>query len=144
MENMFNQLILNKIYIQLSLADLRSCSIVNKSFNKAYNLDFLWQNLFQKHYGDDIKRFGPLFQTDSSKMIYQKYKELTFLKKFFKLDYQIDKLVSLQELYLYNNNLTSIPAEIGNLTLLQKLYDIITKTIFGLVNIYPNRNNKFT
>ena len=37
----FNQLVPNKIYLNLSLNDLRNCSLVNKKFKRAFDYDTL-------------------------------------------------------------------------------------------------------
>ena len=52
MDNRFNQLILNKILKNLDLNNIKSCSLVNKQFNKAFNMDILWNSLFTIHYDE--------------------------------------------------------------------------------------------
>ncbi len=41
MDNRFNQLILNKILKNLDLNSIKSCSLVNKQFNKGYFMAWL-------------------------------------------------------------------------------------------------------
>ena len=144
MDNMFNQLVLNKILKNLDLDSIKSCGLVNKQFNKAFNMDILWYSLFINHCDQSIDQYKKIFGTNSYKNTYKKYISLKYLKKTLKLDHtiidltslqclnlsndnlmsipaEIENLISLQELYLYSNSLTSIPAEIGNLASLQKL-----------------------
>ncbi len=121
MDNRFNQLILNKILKNLDLYSIKSCSLVNKQFNKMFNVDILWHSLFTTHYNEPIDEFKKVFGTDSYKDTYKKYVLLKYLKKTLKLSHSIIKLVSLQCLDLSENALTSIPAEIGNLASLRDL-----------------------
>jgi len=55
---------------------------------------------------------------EQSKLSYLNYWLTTECGK----NYSLDELTNLQKLSLYNNQLTSLPAEIGNLTNLQELY----------------------
>ena len=53
---------------------------------------------------------------------YKRYLGLETLKDKLKLKQSIEELSNLDKLYLNNNQLTSLPKEIGNLTSLQTLY----------------------
>lgn len=120
----FNQLILNKIYINLSLNDLRSCSLVNKKFNKAFDHDVLWIFLFNKHYKNiDLfkKNYCP-GKIISSKIIYKKYRDLLPMKKILKTKEHIDSIAVLSCLNLSNKKLTILPKEIGSLINLRYLH----------------------
>ena len=120
MDNRFNQLVLNKILKNLDLYSIKSCSLVSKQFNKAFNVDILWHSLFISHYDELIDEYKKIFVVDSYKDTYKKYISLKNLKKTLNLDYTIIELASLKCLTLIDNNLISIPAEIGNLTSLQR------------------------
>ena len=121
MDNRFNQLVLNKILKNLDLNNIKSCSLVNKQFNKAFNMNILWHGLFTNHYDESIDEYKKVFDTDSYKSTYKKYISLKYLKKTLNIDYTIIELASLKSLDLRNKNLTSIPTEIGNLASLQIL-----------------------
>ena len=121
MNNRFNQLVLNKIFKNLDLDSIKSCGLVNKQFNKAFNVDILWNSLFTIHYNESIDQYKKVFIADSYKDTYKKYISLKYLKKSLNLNHTIIELALLKILNLDFNDLTSIPAEIGNLALLQEL-----------------------
>ena len=73
MDDYFNQLILNKIYLNLSLNDLINCSTVNKKFKRAFDNDILWKHLLSKDYSSiNIDAFKNIYTTNNYKIIYQK------------------------------------------------------------------------
>ena len=96
--NMFNQLILNKILKNLDLDSIKLCSLVNKQFNKAFNVDMLWHNLFISHYDESVDEYKKLFDADSYKDTYKKYISLQYFKKTLNLNYTIIELASLKSL----------------------------------------------
>ncbi len=126
MNSHFNQLILNKIYENLSLNDLKNCSQINKNFLKAFNNQSLWKFLLKKYYNDDIDEFREIFKTNDNKLIFKKYKNISTVKNFFSLEANIESLITLQKLSLYNRQLTTIPKEI------ESLVRICTKARFNL------------
>jgi len=67
MDNYFNQLVLNKIYVNLPLIDLKNCSQVNKKFNKAFEEKLLWDFLLRRDY--DIST-NDLTNMNNKKIIY--------------------------------------------------------------------------
>ena len=73
MDNRFNQLILNKILKNLDLKSIQSCGLVNKQFNKAFNMNILWHGLFTNHYHESIDKYKKVFVTDSYKDTYKKH-----------------------------------------------------------------------
>ena len=81
MNNRFNQLVLNNILKNLDLKNIKSCSLVNKQFNKTFNVDILWHSLFTNHYDESIDECKKVFGADSYKNTYQKYISLKYLKK---------------------------------------------------------------
>ncbi len=80
MDNRFNQLVLNKIFKNLDLDSIKSCSLVNKQFNKAFNMDILWNSLFTNHYDKPIDEYKKAFGIESYKDTYKKYILLKYLK----------------------------------------------------------------
>ena len=118
MENKFNPLILNKIFSNLSLNDLKSCSLVDKRFNRAFNVDLLWSHLCKREYDEKV---GKMFGTLCAKEGFKKYTMLVYVKEKLELKMEIDQLLSLQNLDLSYNELKEIPKEIGQLASLRYL-----------------------
>ena len=148
--NRFNPLVLNKIFKNLDSDSIKSCSIVNKQFNKAFNMDILWHSLFTNYYDSSIEKFKKIFGIESYKDTYQKYISIKYLKKILKLNNTIIELSSSKKLNLSDNRLTSIPVEIGNLALLQLLYldynsltsiPVEIGNLILLQKLYVNNNN---
>lgn len=101
MDNCFNQLILNKIYTNLSLNDLKNCSQVNKKFNRAFNNDALWKFLFNKDYTTiKINIFRDVYLIDNYKIIYQKCKDISFIKDFCRINKEIDSLINSENKFI--------------------------------------------
>ena len=65
MDNNFNQVVLNKILKNLDLNSIKSCSLVNKQFNKAFNMDILWHSLFISHHHKSTDEYKTIFGTNS-------------------------------------------------------------------------------
>ena len=72
-------------YSNLDLDNIKSCSLVNSQFNKAFNVDILWHSLFTNHNDESIDVHKKVFGTDS----YKKYISLKYLKKTLNLNYTI-------------------------------------------------------
>ena len=104
LDDYFNQLVLNKIYTNLSLTDLKNCSLVNKKFKKAFDNDTLWKFLFDQHYGKvNIDILQNTYATNNYKIIYQNYKNILFIKNFLHMNEEINVLITLANLDLSNN-----------------------------------------
>ena len=121
MENQFNPLILNKIFSNLPLEDLKLCSLVDKRFNRAFNVDLLWKYLFKRDYNENITKYFDIFKTDCAKLTFKKYAMLAVLNRKLGLGMEICQLASVQKLDLSNKHLKEIPKEIGQLASLQSL-----------------------
>ena len=128
--------VLSHIFSYMTLEEINRCSEVSKEYNRVSRSEYLWLKMLETDYKDNYNKF-------IKKTKYETYKGCYNLCKITK--YELDKLngsnilslmnnnmetipqeigqlTNLQQLYLYNNQLTIIPQEIGQLTNLQELY----------------------
>src|SRR5918911_619224 len=104
------------VYQFLSINDIRSCLLVSSTFYTFIDHHF-WKTLLIRDYcdmnTDDLKKDKFYFQ-------YIKCHQLSRLKNKLYLKESIDQLAALQTFY-FDNNLTSLPREFGELASLQTL-----------------------
>jgi len=94
----------------LDIADNCNIALVNKLLCQISKNESIWKPFFEnKFYG-----------IDCTKQFYHNYKKCHNVNKFL-VRYKIDINVIGKELSLYNNQLNSIPPEIGQLSMLQIL-----------------------
>ena len=99
------------IILFLGIADNRNISLVNKLLYQISKNESIWKSFFEnKFYG--INR---------TKLFYHNYKKCHNLNKFL-VHYEKDINVICKKLSLDDNELQSIPPEIGQLSTLQELY----------------------
>ena len=110
----FNNVVLSLIYNNLPINDLLNCSLVNKKFNRLFNNNIIWEKLVKEKYNNsEIKIIQENCNIVEYKSIYRKISDMLYLNKKLNLNKEIKSLVNLKELYLYDNQLTEIPKEIG-------------------------------
>ena len=109
--------ILLHVFNELPLMDMYSCSLVNKQYSKVFSNLLLWK---MKLDTVDNKLVTVLWNTNSL-ITFKRYVLLNRLKNKLIHKEEIGQLTNLQKLWLYNNQLTTLPAEIGQLTNLQQL-----------------------
>jgi len=98
---------------------LIKCSNVCESFNKVTIYDYLWK---QKCYKDMNYRLIKQLYRDSYMDCYIKWYKLSKVKSTLKYTDSVYKLYNLQELYLYDKQISKIPKEIDLLQNLQLLH----------------------
>ena len=118
----------------LDISDNRNISLVSKLFYQISKNESIWKSFFKKKF----------YAIDCTKQFYHNYKKCHNLNKFLvrykkninsideelyldnnqlqSIPSEIGQLSTLKTLYLDNNQLQSIPSEIGQLSMLQELY----------------------
>ena len=98
------------IILFLDIKDNRNISLVNKLFYKISKNDLIWASLFKNNFHN----------INCTKLFYDNYKKCHKLNKF--LANHEKNINNINEkLCLSNNQLSSIPPEIGQLGMLQQL-----------------------
>ena len=110
--------ILIHVFNNLSLKDIYSCSLVNKQYNRVFNNLLLWKMKLDTIM--DNKLITTLWNTNSL-ITFKRCVLINRLKNKLHRKEKIEQLITLNALYLYNNQLITLPAEIGQLTNLQEL-----------------------
>jgi len=95
---------------------LIKCSDVCEYFNKATIYDYLWKH---KCYRDIDYRLIKQLYRDSYMDCYMKWYKLSKVKSGLKYIGSVYTLYNLQRLFLFNNKISEIPKEIGQLQNLQ-------------------------
>lgn len=157
---------LSHIFTYLDINDIKTCSVVNKEYNKAYKSEYLWHILLERDYKDHYNIFlkSKKFETYKGcrviceitqydmEILVEEFNLIIYRKNLSYMPPEIGKLVNLEYLYLNENILTSIPAEIGNLINLTRLnlsnnmLTSIPPQIGNLINLefFHLRNNSLT
>ena len=111
--------ILLHVFNELPLMDMYSCSLVNKQYNRVFNNLLLWKMKLDTIM--DNKLITVLWNTNSL-ITFKRYILINRLKNKLNRKEEILELTNLQQLNLYDNQLTTLPVKIGELTNLQELY----------------------
>src|SRR5271170_4534873 len=97
------------IFLYLSIKENINMSVVNKIFYMISKNELLWKSYYENDF----------YNICCNKMFYQNYKKRYMLNKFL-VNYVKDINKVNKVLYLYYNQLQSIPSEIGQLNMLQE------------------------
>ena len=101
-------------YTIISFLDIKNiCNIalVNKQFYMISKNELIWKSFYNDNFSN----------IECTKMFHNNYIKCYKLNKFL-IEHKKDITKINEELYLYNNQLHSIPPEIGQLKMLQTLY----------------------
>src|SRR5208282_1068635 len=112
--------IIFEIYKRLPINDGYFFSLTNKSIYDIFvKCNLLWEHhLYSTFDKETIK----LLWTQDYKMTFIKCHTLNKIRKELKFGNELGQLQNLQTLYLYNNQITSMPKELGQLQNLRTLY----------------------
>ena len=110
--------VLFEVFKLLPLADLLSASLICIQFNNIALDDYIWHGLCEREYPDSYKLYHGDSYYDTYKVCYQLSRLIDKCTEKCKLN----ELYNLEEIYLYNTQLSKIPKELGKLTNLQELY----------------------
>lgn len=117
-------LVIDNIYSNLPVQDLYSCGMVNKKFNRVFNNNKLWKNLFNKDYDESIYNIlSKTYNTQDYKILVRKCMDLQRCARDSKFSEKIfdDKLV---ELLLLEQHITfhkNVPCGIDSMICLKSL-----------------------
>ena len=103
----------------LNVPNTIKCSIINKQFNKISKHEILWKSLFVCNF----------YNVNCNINYHKTYKSYHILNKFLLRNgsYNVNSVTNLKTLHMRQNELQTIPSEIGQLINLQTL------------NLYNNR-----
>ena len=100
------------IFAMLNVSDIVNCLYVCKRFYTIAKNNLLWKQLFKV-------KFYNVYTIENN--FYDSFKKYSILNNFLVKNSKINVNMTIVELYLYDNQLQSIPKEIGLLTMLQTL-----------------------